>query len=155
MLSPFWILLQSLVYETRRCTVYPISTCPLLYRPLLRLPFFLVCCMLPPRPTFVPSLGHSHTHHPNHPADRRHPHLKSTAATSHHPPQPPPSPTIKICNSKQRGVIQGSGKQTVMGGGGREQESIQERTVQYAGAVRRPRWRVPRTGGGRRPTRSA
>jgi len=91
LLSTCWILLQSLVHETRRCTVYPISTCPLLYRPLLRLPFVLVycTCSLP-----VPLLSLvSATATPTTPFTLQvaaTPHLKSTVATSHHPPQPPP-----------------------------------------------------------------
>ena len=98
---------------------------------------FLSCLlhMLPPRPSFVPSLSHSHPDHPIHPAGRRPPHVKSTVATSHHPPQPPPSPTIKLCNRKQGGVIQRGGRQNVMGGGEREQDSIRERTVRGSGAT--------------------
>ena len=136
LLSTCWILLQSLVHETRRCTVYPISSCSLLYRPLLRLPFVLVycTCSLP-----VPLLSLvSATATPTTPFTLQvaaTPHLKSTVATSHHPPQPPPSPTIKLCNRKQGGVIQGGGRKNVMGGGGREQDSIRERTVRGSGAA--------------------
>jgi len=103
-----WIMLQSLVHETRRCNVYPISTCPLFYRSLLRLPLFLVyctCSLIVPLLSLVSATATPITSFILQVAAT--PHLKSTVAMSHYPPQPSPSPTIKLCNRKQGGGIQG------------------------------------------------